>query len=303
MELTTVENLKRKQLLTTDVENLTKSITSPKGVLPSLQKYMPATDIELENMENTDKQTLLKETKAESMPADFYYSVHVAPRLLQKQDVETAFVSMRPPPTDKRKEGSAGSTSTTSSTNQELSEQQRNEENPKVCGTSSVHPLGALHCIVTMQPVTDALISFSDDGAFMKDLGREYFFDFMNKLQVGLEAKLGIVEKKAEEQGKGDKEQEEVAAPSSSSSSSGGNFIIDWPDPATGIPMNGECGPSIYTELDGLEQMTNYEVIYVCGPGGGCKVVTHPSFGTSVYPSTGFVIGPTDVILEVLKDL
>ena len=67
--------------------------------------------------------------------------------------------------------------------------------------------------------------------------------------------------------------------------------------------MNGPSGPCIYTELEGLEQVLNYDITYICGPGGGCNVITHPTFGTGVYPSTGFVIAPTEVLLEVMAEL
>ena len=145
-----------------------------------------------------------------------------------------------------------------------------------------------VHCIVTFQPVTDSLIEFSEDADECKDHGRDNFFHFMRVLDSRLKV---VMEEKTEESGDAD------------SFDRSRQPVVDYSDPATGLPMVGQPGPTVYSDADGVEQLLTFDVQYICGPGGGCRVISHPKFGMSVYPATGFVAAPTDVLLEVLKSM
>jgi hypothetical protein len=152
---------------------------------------------------------------------------------------------------------------------------------------STVHPIVAL---VTFQHVQDALIEYTPEAQEGKDTCRERFFAFMatvvQKLQEG---RPQMDEAQGLEEGQG-----ATTAP---------QIVIDWPDPMTGHPMKGESGSTPYSEVDGIEQLLALDMNHVCGMGGGCRVVTHPRFGTSVYPATAFVYGPTAFIKETLETL
>lgn len=191
-------------------------------------------------------------TLLEERPSAFlhtlHFSLHLAPKLLQMNDVEPVFMSMR------------------------------NLKWP-------------LHCLMTFQPVTDSLIEFSEEASECKDHGRDRFCAFM-----GLVKEAVMEEYQATATAIGE-EKEEVG---SSSSSGSRDVVVDWSDPATGIPMEGECGPCVYSDADGIEQVLSFELVHICGPGGGCRVISHPRWGSSVYPATGFISAPTDVVVRAL---
>ena len=69
--------------------------------------------------------------------------------------------------------------------------------------------------------------------------------------------------------------------------------LVDWVDPATGLPCSGTCGPCAWNEADAVEQfVSGCDVVHVGTAGGGCRLVVHPRFGENVYPATAVVVLP-----------
>lgn len=155
----------------------------------------------------------------------------------------------------------------------------------------SIPPSYELLCIATFQPANQSsgsektsLIEFSPAAAEFKDRCRNVFFQFMEDVEKK------IFERMSENE-KGERKSEED------------QWWIDWPDPATGIPMRGISGPCVLTESEVAEQLFSFETVHVGNMGGGCGMIRHPKFGLDVYPASGFVRAPRDVVVEVLNEL
>ena len=69
-------------------------------------------------------------------------------------------------------------------------------------------------------------------------------------------------------------------------------FWADLSDPATGYPIIGDRGGQTHNDLDLVESLLRYPGTQV----GACCVVTHPKFGTSVYPATLFCCAPRSIV-------
>ena len=52
----------------------------------------------------------------------------------------------------------------------------------------------------------------------------------------------------------------------------------------------------VYSEVDGMEVLLNYRSYNA----GFCKILTHPKWGSAVYPATVFVHAPFVVVKEAL---
>ena len=156
-------------------------------------------------------------------------------------------------------------------------------------------------CLITFQqvdPTTDtSLIAFSDEATEFKDDSRDQFFDFMKEVQARLHLPI------SSSCGESSSEPAESSSISTASASSN-RWFVDWVDPATGLPVQSANTSSIYCESDGIEQLLKMGIVYVNGPGGGCRLVDHPRFGINVYPATGFVCGGTsEELLEALAGI
>ncbi|EPY29953.1 hypothetical protein STCU_04309 [Strigomonas culicis] len=120
-----------------------------------------------------------------------------------------------------------------------------------------------------------ALIGYMPESAIWKDESRESFFRFMEAIQKTLAARLP----------------------------QGERVFMDWPDPATGIPMCTARGCSSFTDSDVIEHFFNFNTVLVAGAKGSCRMVEHPRLGLNVYPSCGVVALPAkqeDAFLETL---
>jgi hypothetical protein len=53
----------------------------------------------------------------------------------------------------------------------------------------------------------------------------------------------------------------------------------------------------VYSEVDGMECLLNYKAYNA----GFCKVLTHPKWGSSVYPATLFAYGKREAVLNMLQ--
>mmetsp|Transcript_35765 Transcript_35765/g.48315 ORF Transcript_35765/g.48315 Transcript_35765/m.48315 type:complete len:175 (-) Transcript_35765:108-632(-) len=72
----------------------------------------------------------------------------------------------------------------------------------------------------------------------------------------------------------------------------------DYIDPCSGLPMMTPDCNKVYSEVDGMQMLLQYQVMNA----GPCKVLLHPRWGGAVYPATMFTNAPEDVVLELLED-
>jgi hypothetical protein len=73
-------------------------------------------------------------------------------------------------------------------------------------------------------------------------------------------------------------------------------YWADYIDPCSGLPMLTKCCNKVYSEVDGMECLLNYKAYNA----GFCKVLTHPRWGSAVYPATMFCYAPRDVVTNIL---
>jgi hypothetical protein len=74
-------------------------------------------------------------------------------------------------------------------------------------------------------------------------------------------------------------------------------YWADFIDPCSGLPMLTQDCNKVYSEVDGMECLLNYKSYNA----GFCKILTHPSWGSAVYPATIFAHCPASVALEVVE--
>ena len=73
-------------------------------------------------------------------------------------------------------------------------------------------------------------------------------------------------------------------------------YWADYIDPCSGLPMLTLNCNKVYSEVDGMECLLNYRAYNA----GFCKILTHPKWGSAVYPATLFAHCPEEVAREVL---
>jgi len=74
-------------------------------------------------------------------------------------------------------------------------------------------------------------------------------------------------------------------------------YWADFIDPCSGLPMISLNRNKVYSEVDGMEILLNYKAYNA----GFCKILTHPKWGSAVYPATIFAHCPVDVAKEVMQ--
>mmetsp|Transcript_13356 Transcript_13356/g.33617 ORF Transcript_13356/g.33617 Transcript_13356/m.33617 type:complete len:190 (+) Transcript_13356:69-638(+) len=74
-------------------------------------------------------------------------------------------------------------------------------------------------------------------------------------------------------------------------------YWADYIDPCSGLPMLTKSCNKVYSEVDGMECLLNYRAYNA----GFCKVLTHPKWGSAVYPATIFCYAPRQVVAEILN--
>jgi len=74
-------------------------------------------------------------------------------------------------------------------------------------------------------------------------------------------------------------------------------YWADYIDPCSGLPMIATNCNKVYSEVDGMECLLNYK----SHNAGFCKILTHPKWGSAVYPATIFAHCPRDLALEILR--
>mmetsp|Transcript_24107 Transcript_24107/g.37195 ORF Transcript_24107/g.37195 Transcript_24107/m.37195 type:complete len:194 (+) Transcript_24107:178-759(+) len=71
-------------------------------------------------------------------------------------------------------------------------------------------------------------------------------------------------------------------------------YWADYIDPCSGLPMLTKHCNKVYSEVDGMEVLLNYRSYNA----GFCKILTHPKWGSAVYPASVFVHAPFSVVKE-----
>lgn len=77
----------------------------------------------------------------------------------------------------------------------------------------------------------------------------------------------------------------------------GKGYGADFIDPCSGLPMLTLDCNKVYSEVDGMECLLNYKSYNA----GFCKILTHPKWGSAVYPATIFACCPANVAAEMLQ--
>jgi len=74
-------------------------------------------------------------------------------------------------------------------------------------------------------------------------------------------------------------------------------YWADFIDPCSGLPMMTQKCNKVYSEVDGMECLLNYKSYNA----GFCKILTHPKWGSAVYPATIFAHCPVSVAIEIVS--
>lgn len=74
-------------------------------------------------------------------------------------------------------------------------------------------------------------------------------------------------------------------------------YWADFIDPCSGLPMLTPNCNKVYSEVDGMECLLNYKSYNA----GFCKILTHPRWGSAVYPATIFAHCPVSVARDVVN--
>ena len=74
-------------------------------------------------------------------------------------------------------------------------------------------------------------------------------------------------------------------------------YWADYIDPCSGLPMLTLDCSKVYSEVDGMECCLGYKSYNA----GFCKILTHPRWGSAVYPATMFCYAPKDVVMEIIS--
>jgi hypothetical protein len=67
----------------------------------------------------------------------------------------------------------------------------------------------------------------------------------------------------------------------------------DYVDPCSGYAMRTPNARAVYPEVDAAETLLRYRT----ADAGGCRVLSHPQWGTAVYPASVFARAPLEVLL------
>ncbi|KAI9477439.1 methylmalonic aciduria and homocystinuria type D protein [Coemansia mojavensis] len=73
-------------------------------------------------------------------------------------------------------------------------------------------------------------------------------------------------------------------------------YWADITDPMSGMALFTNSGPSLYPDVESAEILLRYTPFNL----GMCFVLSHPQWGTHVYPATAFTLAPVAVVQQVL---
>ena len=74
-------------------------------------------------------------------------------------------------------------------------------------------------------------------------------------------------------------------------------YWADFIDPCSGLPMMTQDCNKVYSEVDSMECLLNYKSYNA----GFCKILTHPKWGSSVYPATIFAHCPESLAKAIVS--
>lgn len=74
-------------------------------------------------------------------------------------------------------------------------------------------------------------------------------------------------------------------------------YWADYIDPCSGLPMLTKSCNKVYSEVDGMEVLLNYRSYNA----GFCKILTHPKWGSAVYPATIFLNAPFELVVSIVE--
>jgi hypothetical protein len=75
-------------------------------------------------------------------------------------------------------------------------------------------------------------------------------------------------------------------------------YFCDYIDPCSGLSCVTQETNKYYDEVNGMQAMLQYRVMNA----GCCKILLHPSWGSSVYPATLFTSAPLHEVLLFLEN-
>jgi hypothetical protein len=75
------------------------------------------------------------------------------------------------------------------------------------------------------------------------------------------------------------------------------SYWCDLIDPCSGFPVVSRHGPTLYSEVDGLQTLLQYKQAKV----GACHIVVHPQWESYMYPATVFTNAPLEVALQACQ--
>ncbi|RKP14106.1 hypothetical protein BJ684DRAFT_15550 [Piptocephalis cylindrospora] len=123
-----------------------------------------------------------------------------------------------------------------------------------------------LHILPTFQPTSCPILSWTPEAAAEKDHLLLTFTTWANRLTLALHAE---------------------------------GHWADLTDPASGLPVHTQQGPSFYPDVEGAERLLRYATVDI----GGCRLLEHPKWGSRVYPGTLFTTAPIRAVLSCMTEL
>ncbi len=145
---------------------------------------------------------------------------------------------------------------------------------PRLKQEASSSQDAGLFAVVTFQRSSEETYIYDEATKDFKDLCRESFLDVYQQVGTALKAVDGGV-------------------------------WMDAADPATGMPLSGDWGPSAFSEVDFIEAVLSFPIMCVgAGPqSSGCRMIDHPRFGLATYPATFFVKTSLNALLQAMDSV
>lgn len=75
-------------------------------------------------------------------------------------------------------------------------------------------------------------------------------------------------------------------------------YWSDYIDPCSGLPMLSPNCNKVFSEVDGMECCLGYKSYNA----GFCKILTHPLWGSKVYPASIFCYAPKDFVVDTIAN-
>lgn len=74
--------------------------------------------------------------------------------------------------------------------------------------------------------------------------------------------------------------------------------LCDFIDPCSGLPARTKGCTTVYPEVDAFETLLKYKTYNA----SGCRVISHPSWGTRIYPASVLVVAPITTVLMCITE-